>query len=116
MYARFYIIRNYMTSILFLFFLAILAWFWFDSVRAKEKAMLSSARACEEIQAQFLDQTASLKSIKLSRNKQGRVIFQRVYNFDFSYDREKRHQGQVTMNGLIVQEIQLDNGEGTTIL
>ncbi|HIO92101.1 MAG TPA: DUF3301 domain-containing protein [Leucothrix mucor] len=105
-----------MTSILFLLFLAVIVWFWIDSVRVKEKAMLASAIACQEIQAQFLDQTASLKSIKVSRDKHGRMVFQRIYNFDFSYDREQRHQGRVTMTGLKVREIQLDNGEGTTIL
>ncbi len=105
-----------MASILFLLFLGLIVWFWIDSVRAKEQAMLSSARACEEIQAQFLDQTASLKSIRFSRNKHGRVIFQRIYNFDFSHDREERQQGRVIMSGLQVKEIQLDNGEGTTIL
>ena len=105
-----------MVSILFLLFLALIVWFWFDSVRAKEKAMMSSAHACEEIQAQFLDQTASLKSIKFSRDKRGRMVFQRIYNFDFSHDREERLQGRVIMRGLQVQEIQLDNGDGTTIL
>ena len=105
-----------MASILFLLFLGLIAWFWFDSVRAKEKAMMASALACEEIQAQFLDQTASLKSIKFSRDKRGRMVFQRIYNFDFSHDREGRLQGSVIMRGLQVQEIQLDNGEGTTIL
>lgn len=43
-----------MASILFLLLLALIAWFWFDSVRAKEKAMTASALACQEIQAQFL--------------------------------------------------------------
>lgn len=105
-----------MASILFLLLLTLIAWFWFDSVRAKERAMTASALACQEIQAQFLDQTASLNSIKFSRNQRGQTVFKRIYNFDFSYDREQRHQGRIIMNGLQVQEIQLDHDGGTTIL
>ena len=105
-----------MVSILVLLFLAFLAWFWFDSVRAKEKAMVASAQACQNIQAQFLDQTASLKSIKLSRDKRGRTVLERTYNFDFSQDREERHQGRVVIRGLVIEDIYLDMDEGTTIL
>lgn len=105
-----------MGSLLILFILSFLAWFWFDSVRAKEKAMLASAAACQEIQAQFLDQTASLKNLKLSRNRNGRMVFERIYNFDFSLDRQQRYQGRIIMAGLDVKQIHLDSPEGTTIL
>jgi hypothetical protein len=105
-----------MVSILVLLLLAFLAWFWFDSVRAKEKAMLASARACQQIQAQLLDQTASLKNIKLSRDKRGRTVLERTYNFDFSRDHKERHQGRVVIRGLQIDDIYLDMDEGTTIL
>lgn len=105
-----------MVSILVLLFLAFITWFWIDSIRAKEKAMIASAHACQQIQAQLLDHTASLKSIKLSRNKQGRMVFERIYNFDFSHDREQRHQGRVIIKGLQIENIYLDTDEGTTIL
>ena len=105
-----------MISILVLLFLAFLTWFWIDSVRAKEKAMIASAEACQQIQAQLLDQTASLKSLKLSRSKQGRMVFERTYNFDFSHDREQRHQGRVIIKGLQIDKIYLDMDDGTTIL
>ena len=105
-----------MVSILVLLFLAFITWFWIDSIRAKEKAMKASAVACQQIQAQLLDQTASLKSIKLSRNQQGRMVLERVYNFDFSHDREQRHQGRVIIKGLKIEKIYLDMDQGTTIL
>lgn len=105
-----------MASILIIFFLALLAWFWIDSVRAKETAMIASAKACHEIQAQFLDQTASLKSLRMTRNKGGRMIFQRIYNFDFSRDRQTRLKGQVTIHGQVVSQVVLDDDSGATIL
>jgi len=105
-----------MASFFIILFLAILAWFWLNSIRAKEIAMQASAEACKEIQAQFLDQTASLKKIKTRRNQNGRMIFERTYSFDFSRDRESRMQGFVTIIGHKVTQILLDEDSGTTIL
>ena len=105
-----------MTSIFILLFLAVLAWFWMNSIRAKEIAMQASAIACQQIQAQFLDQTASLKKIQLIRNKKGRLGFERIYSFDFSRDRESREKGLVMIKGHIVQKVLLEEESGTTIL
>jgi hypothetical protein len=87
-----------------------------NSIRAKEIAMQASANACKQIQAQFLDQTASLKKIRLIRNKNGRLGFQRTYSFDFSRDRESRLKGLVKINGLLVSQVILDEDAGATIL
>lgn len=105
-----------MTSILILLFLATLAWFWMNSIRAKEIAMQASALACQQIEAQFLDQTASLKNIHLVRNKSGRLSLERTYSFDFSRDRETRTQGLVMIKGYLVSKVLLDEDSGTTIL
>ncbi len=105
-----------MISIIILLFLALLAWFWMNAIRAKEIAMQASALACQQIQAQFLDQTASLKKIKLVRNQSGRLGFERTYGFDFSRDRESRTKGLVTIKGHIVSQVLLDEESGITIL
>lgn len=105
-----------MASLLIILFLAFLAWFWLNSIRAKEIAMQASAQACKQIEAQFLDQTASLKKLRIARNKNGRMMFQRIYTFDFSRDRETRAKGQVTINGQIVTQVVLDDETGATIL
>jgi hypothetical protein len=44
------------------------------------------------------------------------MVFERTYNFDFSHDREQRHQGRVIMKGLQIDNIYLDRDDGTTIL
>ncbi len=105
-----------MTSIFILLFLALIAWFWMNTIRAKEIAMQASAIACQQIQAQFLDQTASLKKIHLIRNQAGRLGFERTYSFDFSRDRENRSKGLVVIKGHIVQKVLLEEESGTTIL
>ena len=105
-----------MTSILILLLLATIAWFWMNSVRAKEIALQASIQACKEIHAQFLDQTASLKSLKLIRTNTGRMSIQRVYRFNFSLDRNSRLDGYVEINGYKIDKVFLDEDNGTTIL
>jgi flagellin-like hook-associated protein FlgL len=105
-----------MASFFIILFLALLAWFWLNSIRAKEIAMQASAEACQQIQAQFLDQTASLKNIKTRRNTNGKMVFERTFVFDFSRDRETRMQGLVTIIGYKVTQVLLDEDTGTTIL
>ncbi len=105
-----------MASIIIILFLALLAWFWMNSIRAKEIAMQASSVACKQIEAQFLDQTASLKKIRLVRNRNGRLGFHRIYSFDFSRDRENRSKGLVMIEGHMVSQVMLDEDTGTTIL
>jgi len=105
-----------MTSILILLFLAILAWFWMNTIRAKEIAMQASKVACQQIQAQLLDQTASLKKFRLIRDNNGRMGFERTYTFDFSRDRLNRTKGMVIITDHVVDKVLLDEESGTTIL
>jgi len=87
-----------------------------NSIRAKEIAMQASAAACKQIEAQFLDQTASLKNMQLTRSHAGRLGFERTYSFDFSRDRQSRLKGLVVIKGHIVEKVLLDEESGTTIL
>ena len=105
-----------MISIIILLFLALLTWFWMNSIRAKEIAMQASALACQQIEAQFLDQTASLKKIQLIRSNAGRLGFARTYSFDFSRDRQSRLKGLVIIKGYLIEKVLLDEESGTTIL
>ncbi len=105
-----------MASILIILFLALIAWFWLNSIRAKEIAMAASSQACQQIQAQFLDQTASLKKLRFIRNRNGRLGILRVYGFDFSRDRENRSKGFVEIQDHKVTKVYLDDETGVTIL
>jgi len=78
--------------------------------------MQASADACKQIDAQFLDQTASLEKISFTRNDSGRLTLQRTYSFDFSRDRETRQKGHVNLIGQTINKIFLDDESGTTLL
>jgi len=105
-----------MSSLLGIGFLIFLAWFWSDSVRAKEAATQAAAYACKEIQAQLLDQTVALKRLRIVRNINGRIQLQRSYNFELSMDREGRSFGRVFLLAQKVSSVQLDHVGGTTII
>ena len=105
-----------MVSLLVIAFLAFMAWFWFDSVRAKETATVAASQACQQIQAQLLDQTVALKRLRIGRDDLGKVQLQRSYNFELSLDREARSFGRVILLAQKVSSVQLDHADGTTII
>ena len=105
-----------MSSLLFIILLAGLAWFWFDSIRAKETATRAASNACQSISAQLLDQTVALKRIRFSRNEQGRLQLERSFNFELSLDRQERSSGRVIILAKNISSVQLDTTDGTTIL
>ncbi len=104
-----------MNSLLILLACGLIAWFWQDSLRSREKAVQAAAQACKEIKAQLLDQTVSLKSIKPARSQYGRLTFKRIYEFDFSVAGYERRRGRAFMLGQTLEQVQIDEAEGTTI-
>jgi Protein of unknown function (DUF3301) len=83
------------------------AWFWLDSLRAREIATAVCRHACERQQLQFLDGTVSLKALGVARNSRGRLQIRRVYRFDFSEDGLSRCQGQAVTVGSEVKDVLL---------
>lgn len=91
-----------MESLLFLAFLGGLAWFWFDGLRAHEIAKGTTKQLCRHYQLQLVDDTVSLKRLRLQRDAQkARLSFYwlRAYQFDFSPDGEAVMQGSLLMHG-----------------
>lgn len=105
-----------MNSLLAMLVLASLAWFWADSLKAREQALRASANACRQLGVQLLDQTVSLASLGLGRTPAGRVSFRRRFRFEFSTDGIDRLSGQASLLGHRVESVHLDMPEGLTIL
>ena len=105
-----------MSSLLVIILLVLLAWFWFDSTKAKETATTAAAQACQTIQAQLLDQTVSLKKLSFSRNSRGRIVINRTFDFELSVNRQDRATGRVLLIAQNISSVQLDHSDGTTIL
>ena len=63
-----------MQGIFLIIFLAIIAWYWWDTMQSKELAKRAGKRMCDEAKVQFLDDTVEKKKIWVRRNSQGRVV------------------------------------------
>ena len=82
-----------------LIFLAALVWLWFDSMRARERALALGKRACERDGLMFLDETVECVALGFARDADGRVALRRTYGFEFSDTGNNRRSGSVVMLG-----------------
>lgn len=104
-----------MGSLLTLFIFGLLVWFWFDSLKVREQAIQIARASCAKHNAQFLDQSVSLESIKPKRDPYGRMTWERIYGFDFSLQGVERRRGRTIMLGKTLKQIQMDIDDGTVI-
>ena len=79
--------------------LAALVWLWFDSMRARERALASGKRACERDGLMFLDETVEFVGLGFARDAEGRMALRRTYSFEFSDTGNNRRNGSVVMLG-----------------
>jgi len=94
-----------MAESLTLILLAALVWLWFDSMRARERALASGKRACERDGLMFLDETVECIALRLARNGDGRVALRRTYGFEFSDTGNNRRSGSIVMLGGEVESL-----------
>ncbi len=97
-----------MTQLLPIFVLAALAWFWWDSGRAREVAVRAALQACRRCGVQFLDQTVALRRLKIRRDPAGNLRLLRKYTFEFSRSGAERDKGYAIMIGRRLAEVHLD--------
>lgn len=79
--------------------LAGLSWFWLDSFKAREAGLTAVRAACREEGLQLLDETIALASLKPQRNEEGRMVWARVYEFEFTQTGDTRRKGRVHLLG-----------------
>lgn len=101
--------------VIVLLILAAVLYFWFDSMNTREIAIRIAKQACLKNEVQLLDQTVALKHLKLARSPQGRLIFQRIYVFEYTADGNERYTGRTIMLGMKVQRTLLEDHQGVVI-
>lgn len=84
------------------------AWFWADSLRARERALAAGRRACERNGLQFLDETVAGAGLRLARDAGGQLRFRRVFSFEFSDNGNNRRNGSVVILGAEVEDLHLE--------
>lgn len=96
------------TTLLLALFAAGGAWFWFDSLRAREAATALAKEFCERKELQFLDGTASLTGLSLKKSDHGFSIV-RCYQFDFAESGSLRRKGLIIMLGSRMEHFLVDD-------
>jgi hypothetical protein len=85
--------------------LAALVWLWFDSMRARERALVAGKRACERYDLMFLDETVECVRLGFARDEDGRMALRRTYGFEFSDTGNNRRSGSIVMLGGDVESL-----------
>jgi hypothetical protein len=95
-------------SLLFLLLIAVLGWYWFDSLRALEVAKQKGMQMCSEAEVQFLDDTVARVSLKVVRDSLGRRVLRRVYRFEFSETGNSRREGHIVLLGSHIDSVMME--------
>ena len=92
-------------ELLLLLLLVALGWFWLDSLRARDIAIVAAKRACSADELQFLDESVSGQKVRFTRDEDGQMKLGRIYRFEFSDTGDNRRQGTIIMIGQRVEVI-----------
>lgn len=82
-----------------LLLICLIAWFWFDSLKAREAGVAAARVACEREGVQLLDDTVASRSLRLGRDDNGRMAIRRAYDFEYSDSGFDRYRGSVVLLG-----------------
>ena len=94
-----------MPELFTLLILAALVWLWFDSMRARERALALGKRACARDGLMFLDETVECVALGFARDVDGRMALRRTYGFEFSDTGNNRRSGSIVMLGGEVESV-----------
>jgi hypothetical protein len=84
-----------------------LAWFWHDSLGAREAANAAALETCQSTGAALLDGTVAFRRIETVRVAGGSLGLRRTYVFDYTRDGATRQQGFVVLTGRSVDSVGL---------
>lgn len=84
-------------SLLALTLLGLIAWYWLDSLKAREIGIAAARQACSAEGLQFLDDTVAQSGIRVLRGEDGRLHLQRSFAFEYSLSGDDRQPGSVTL-------------------
>ena len=71
--------------------------YWERARAAAERAEALGRDACIAAGVQWLDQTVHAAGLRLTRNDDGKLGFERTFRFEYSYDGSDRHVGRLVL-------------------
>lgn len=89
-----------MPTLLFLMIAGVLGFALWNSARAAaERAEALGRDACNSAGVQWLDQTVHACGVRVKRNHEGRLGFERSFRFEYSRDGDDRKIGKLVLRG-----------------
>lgn len=97
--------------------LALVAWLWLDSLRARDAAIAAARAACASEGLMLLDDTVAIAGMRLARGGDGRLHIQRAYAFEYSDSGNNRIAGSIVLLGrsVILLNVGLRDGNVTRL-
>ena len=95
------------SGLLLLIVLALIVWFWQNTLRARELALHVARDTCQNQQLQLLDGTVTLQRMALRRSQRGRLTLQRTFQFTYSAAGDDRQTGFIIILGNLVEQVGL---------
>jgi hypothetical protein len=83
------------------------AWYWHDSLGARERANEVAFETCRGTGASLLDGTVAFRRLRAVRVGGGTLQLRRTYVFDYTRDGYTRQQGFVVLTGHVVDSVGL---------
>ncbi|WP_067522259.1 DUF3301 domain-containing protein [Endozoicomonas ascidiicola] len=100
-----------MDVLLWLTLLFLLLYYWFDTARAKEAAVVYGKKACHDMSVQFLDDSVVRYRTRFRRGYSGQMVFERFFKFEYTLNGQDRVQGFIQMLGKQLKQIDIDDPE-----
>ena len=89
-----------MPTLILLMILGAAAFSYWNAARAAaEHAKQLGRDACTRAEVMWLDESVHAAGIRLRRNEDGRLGFERNFRFEYSYDGVDRHVGRMVLRG-----------------
>jgi len=97
---------------LFLATLGAIAWFWHTGRTAHERVLEIGRVVCRDLDVQLLDDTVALHRFALRWRRHG-IVARRIYGFEFSADGSARSSGEIALEGLKLDWVQIEHPDGS---
>ena len=96
------------TSLFYLLVLALLGWYWLNSIHVLDIARKAGRSACDKAGVQFLDDTVESTRIRIARDHSGRRSLRRTYRFEFTETGNTRIEGEIVVLGDTIESVTMD--------
>lgn len=71
--------------------------YWNAARAAAEHAKVLGRNACSAAEVMWLDESVHASGLRIGRNEEGRLGFERTFRFEYSYDGVDRHVGRMVL-------------------